>query len=91
MKKDDNVRRNFSYDKLEDMDIHNFLQSLPQRQISKHIRIALRLYMSQLNEGSINYGGIRQEQVKEDEVEESTIKSKEKDDYVDLNVNELGK
>lgn len=42
----------FSYDDLEDADIDQFLKSLPPRQASKYIRIALRLLMKEMEGGN---------------------------------------
>ncbi len=44
------IRKIFTYDDLEDKDIHDWLESLPQRQQSKYIRIALRTYLGYLRE-----------------------------------------
>lgn len=41
------IRRIFSYDDVEDKVIHDFLESIPQRQRSKHIRMAIRLYINE--------------------------------------------
>lgn len=43
------IRRIFSYDDLEDKDIHEFLESIPPRQRSKYIRMAIKFYMKHLN------------------------------------------
>lgn len=43
-------RKLFSYDSLEDADIHEFFQSLPDRQASKYIRIAIRKLMKEMEE-----------------------------------------
>ena len=43
------IRRIFSYDSLEDKDIHEFLERIPPRQRSKHIRMAIKLYMKHLS------------------------------------------
>lgn len=40
-------RQILSYDDEEDADIHQFLMSLPERGKSKHIRMAIRLYMQE--------------------------------------------
>lgn len=44
------IRRNWTYDDVEDADIHEFLESLPPRQASKYIRIALRMLMQNMDE-----------------------------------------
>lgn len=44
------IRRNWTYDDVEDADVHEFLESLPQRQVSKYIRIALRMLMQNMDE-----------------------------------------
>lgn len=42
------TRQIFSYDSLEDKDIHDWIGKLPENQKSKYIRIALRTYLSYL-------------------------------------------
>ncbi|RBW68239.1 hypothetical protein [Bacillus taeanensis] len=44
-------RKLFSYDRVVDADIHNFLGSLPSRQQSKYIRMAIRLLRQHLENG----------------------------------------
>lgn len=61
------IRRIFSYDDWEDKDIHEFLESIPQRHRSKQIRMAIRNYISKNKNESIasNYENTTNEDTKE--------------------------
>ncbi|WP_339216670.1 hypothetical protein [Ornithinibacillus sp. FSL M8-0202] len=99
------LRQLFSYDDMEDADIHKFLSSLPERQKSKYIRMAIRHYMAHLNQDTESKNSIELSPVKinkfseessptiNNSEEESQSKSLKNNDYVDVDASifDLGK
>ena len=97
------IRKIFTYDNLEDKDIHDWLESLPQRQQSKYIRMGLRTYLNYLREQENSNEPIaiakRESSVqtyKKSELDDEQSKEDEngKDEYVNLDqkiIDNLGK
>lgn len=95
------IRKNWSYDDEEDADVHQFLQNLPQRHVSKYIRIALRMLMKEMeggNENSSNGPTPPRTLQKTDERKERKSSEKEEtnktvSNYLDVNdiIKNLGK
>ncbi|MFD1707687.1 MULTISPECIES: hypothetical protein [Siminovitchia] len=94
------VRRIFSYDDIEDKVIHDFLESIPERQRSRHIRMAIRLYINETR-GSGNIPTSSNQNIssntkKDHETKPKTVEQKEKtsDEFIDLDqdfLDDLGK
>ena len=100
------VRKIFTYDKLEDKDIHDWLESLPQRQQSKYIRMGLRTYLNYLRDQENSteplkigkrksaiqtYKNPKEESSKEEQLK---VDKNGEDDYINLDQNfldDLGK
>lgn len=77
------IRRNWTYDDVEDADVHEFMQSLPPRQVSKYIRIALRMLMENIDEdGNITSPTPRIKQVKT--AKKIQTPEKKDDTFVDI-------
>lgn len=89
------IRKIFSYDDLEDKDIGDWIDSLPQREQSKHIRIAIRAYINYLQDQEQGSEPIKTPTRKATvEIKEEPKRTNDEDEFVDINDNfldDLGK
>lgn len=74
-------RKIFTYDTIEDKDIDDFFESLPQRQASKYIRIGLRMVINEMNQQKqiTSTRSLNQTTQKEETKPEGTSTVKEKE------------
>lgn len=75
-------RKLFTYDSIEDADIDQFFESLPQRQASKYIRMGLRLIIKELENKELESTS----RTLKKEIQPNKEKSNneiEKDDFID--------
>lgn len=91
------TRKHFTYDTIEDEDIHEWMESLPKRGQSKFIRVAIREYLK--TEKSKQHRTEQQTHIKQEHSQQSEAHiapedKAEEDTFVDLQSNllsDLGK